>query len=74
MLSQGYIWSSMLGCFVGAADTAARGVPDRFLGKTMVEKTSTKPTVEVEEVSKVSAKPATNGTATAESMEMDQTS
>lgn len=23
----------MLGCFVGAPDTAARGVPDRFLGK-----------------------------------------
>jgi vacuolar protein sorting-associated protein 72 len=62
MLSQGYIWSSMLGCFVGAADTAARGVPDRFLGKTTVEKTSTKPTVEVV-VSKDSAKPVPNGTA-----------
>ncbi|KAJ5751029.1 hypothetical protein N7533_008057 [Penicillium manginii] len=33
MLSQGYIWSSMLGCFVGAAETAARGVPERFVGK-----------------------------------------
>jgi vacuolar protein sorting-associated protein 72 len=32
MLSQGYIWSSMLGCFVGPGGTAARGVPDRFLG------------------------------------------
>lgn len=62
MLSQGYIWSTMLGCFVGAADTAARGVPDRFLGKTTVEKTSTKPTVEVV-VSKDSAKPVPNGTA-----------
>ncbi|KAJ6113803.1 hypothetical protein N7523_007120 [Penicillium sp. IBT 18751x] len=74
MLSQGYIWSSMLGCFVGAANTAARGVPDRFLGKTTVEETATKPTVKDSVVSKVSAKPATNGTATAESMEMDQTS
>ncbi|KAJ5988145.1 YL1 nuclear C-terminal [Penicillium waksmanii] len=33
MLSHGYIWSSMLGCFVGAAETAARGVPERFVGK-----------------------------------------
>lgn len=23
----------MLGCFVGAAETAARGVPERFVGK-----------------------------------------
>ncbi|EPS31959.1 hypothetical protein PDE_06918 [Penicillium oxalicum 114-2] len=29
MLSQGYIWSSMLGCFVGPGGTAARGVPGR---------------------------------------------
>ncbi|KAF7714517.1 YL1 nuclear protein [Penicillium ucsense] len=33
MLSQGYIWSSMLGCFVGPGGIAARGVPGRFLGK-----------------------------------------
>ncbi|KAJ5476156.1 hypothetical protein N7475_001885 [Penicillium sp. IBT 31633x] len=32
MLSEGYIWSSMLGCFVGPAE-AARGVPERFTGK-----------------------------------------
>ncbi|KAJ5370058.1 uncharacterized protein N7496_006150 [Penicillium cataractarum] len=32
MLSQGYIWSSMLGCFVAPGGIAARGVPDRFLG------------------------------------------
>ncbi|KAJ5545171.1 hypothetical protein N7535_006441 [Penicillium sp. DV-2018c] len=32
MLSDGYIWSSMLGCFVGPAE-AARGVPERFTGK-----------------------------------------
>ncbi|KAJ5779214.1 hypothetical protein N7457_006934 [Penicillium paradoxum] len=32
MLSEGYIWSSMLGCFVGPAQ-AARGVPERFTGK-----------------------------------------
>ncbi|KAJ5674257.1 hypothetical protein N7462_009696 [Penicillium macrosclerotiorum] len=32
MLSEGYVWSSMLGCFVGPAGSAARGVPDRFLG------------------------------------------
>ncbi|KAJ5823047.1 YL1 nuclear [Penicillium robsamsonii] len=33
LLSEGYIWSSMLGCFVGPAE-AARGVPERFTGKT----------------------------------------
>ncbi|KAJ5934497.1 YL1 nuclear [Penicillium verhagenii] len=33
LISKGYIWSSMLGCFVGPAETAARGVPARFLGK-----------------------------------------
>ncbi|KAJ6189078.1 hypothetical protein N7519_003986 [Penicillium mononematosum] len=32
LLSKGYIWSSMLGCFVGPAE-AARGVPERFTGK-----------------------------------------
>ncbi|KAJ5393953.1 uncharacterized protein N7487_011594 [Penicillium crustosum] len=32
LLSEGYIWSSMLGCFVGPAQ-AARGVPERFTGK-----------------------------------------
>ncbi|KAJ5815450.1 hypothetical protein N7474_007227 [Penicillium riverlandense] len=32
MLSQGHIWSAMLGCFVGPAGVAARGVPERFLG------------------------------------------
>ncbi|KAJ5724961.1 hypothetical protein N7493_006689 [Penicillium malachiteum] len=30
--SQDYTWSGMLGCFVGPADTAAKGVPARFLG------------------------------------------
>ncbi|KAJ6089577.1 hypothetical protein N7467_004793 [Penicillium canescens] len=33
LLSEGCIWSSMLGCFVGPADGAARGVPERFSGK-----------------------------------------
>lgn len=28
-MSEGYIWSAMLGCFVGPAE-AARGVPERF--------------------------------------------
>ncbi|KAJ5504497.1 YL1 nuclear [Penicillium fimorum] len=32
LLSEGYIWSSMLGCFVGPAE-AARGVPERFTSK-----------------------------------------
>ncbi|CAG8901594.1 unnamed protein product [Penicillium egyptiacum] len=32
LISEGYIWSSMLGCFVGPAE-AARGVPERFTGK-----------------------------------------
>ncbi|KAJ9482999.1 hypothetical protein VN97_g10420 [Penicillium thymicola] len=32
LLLEGYIWSSMLGCFVGPAE-AARGVPERFTGK-----------------------------------------
>ncbi|KAJ5585443.1 uncharacterized protein N7459_005243 [Penicillium hispanicum] len=39
LMSQEYIWSSMLGCFVGPAETAARGVPDRFLDKSNVETT-----------------------------------
>ncbi|KAJ5627512.1 hypothetical protein N7528_004939 [Penicillium herquei] len=30
--SQDYTWSGMLGCFVGPADSAAKGVPARFLG------------------------------------------
>ncbi|KAJ5721067.1 uncharacterized protein N7483_009001 [Penicillium malachiteum] len=30
--SQDYTWSGMLGCFVGPAETAAKGVPARFLG------------------------------------------
>ena len=30
--AQGYTWSGMLGCFVGPAAVAARGVPARFLG------------------------------------------
>ncbi|KAJ5762131.1 uncharacterized protein N7511_005513 [Penicillium nucicola] len=34
LLSEGCIWSSMLGCFVGPADGAARGVPERFSGKS----------------------------------------
>jgi len=63
----------MLGCFVGAADTAARGVPDRFLGKPTMEKTETKGP-EVESASKDSAKNAPNGTATAGTMEVDQAS
>ncbi|KAJ6086092.1 hypothetical protein N7486_010373, partial [Penicillium sp. IBT 16267x] len=33
LISKGYIWSAMLGCFVGPAETAARGVPARFLSK-----------------------------------------
>lgn len=65
MLSQGYIWSSMLGCFVGAAGSAARGVPDRFLGKATVGETETK------SVPKDSAK---NEAATAEPTAMDQAS
>ena len=29
---QNYVWSGMLGCYVGRSGTAARGVPDGFLG------------------------------------------
>lgn len=30
-VEQRYAWSAMLGCYVGPAATAARGVPERFL-------------------------------------------
>ena len=33
----------MLGCFVGPAETAARGVPDRFLNKANIETTRVPP-------------------------------
>ena len=29
---QNYVWSGMLGCYVGRSEVAARGVPDGFLG------------------------------------------
>ena len=32
MKKQNYVWSGMLGCYVGKAGVAARGVPDGFLG------------------------------------------
>lgn len=31
-VEQRYAWSPMLGCYVGPAAVAARGVPERFLG------------------------------------------
>lgn len=33
-LDQRYAWSPMLGCYIGPAGAAARGVPERFLGAT----------------------------------------
>ena len=30
-VDQRYVWSPMLGCYVGPAGVAARGVPERFL-------------------------------------------
>lgn len=68
MMSQGYIWSSMLGCFVGPPDTAARGVPDRFLGKSTVksEAAPAEPSTDKE-----AEKGAPNGTTSAEPMEID---
>ena len=32
MKQQKYVWSGMLGCYVGKSGVAARGVPDGFLG------------------------------------------
>jgi vacuolar protein sorting-associated protein 72 len=32
MKKQNYVWSGMLGCYVGKSGIAARGVPDGFLG------------------------------------------
>lgn len=31
-VDQRYVWSAMLGCYIGPAGVAARGVPERFLG------------------------------------------
>lgn len=33
-VDQRYAWSPMLGCYVGPAGVAARGVPERFLGSS----------------------------------------
>lgn len=53
----------MLGCFVGPPDVAARGVPDRFLGKSTVKtETSSEQATE---------KSVPNGTTSAEPMEID---
>ncbi|KAJ5102754.1 YL1 nuclear C-terminal [Penicillium argentinense] len=67
MLSQGYTWSSMLGCFVGAVDTAARGVPDRFVGKHISGLTVKRE----EEKKDDKADGATGAGTTAEPMEVD---
>ncbi|KAJ5179892.1 YL1 nuclear [Penicillium capsulatum] len=68
MMSQGYIWSSMLGCFVGPPDTAARGVPDRFLGKPTV-KAEAAPAESTTD--KGTEKSVPSGTTSAEPMEID---
>ncbi|KAL4754445.1 YL1 nuclear protein-domain-containing protein [Aspergillus terricola var. indicus] len=38
--AQKYTWSPMLGCYVGPAGVAARGVPDRFLDPNAKESTA----------------------------------
>ncbi|KAJ5214864.1 YL1 nuclear [Penicillium chermesinum] len=62
IMSEGYIWSSMLGCFVGPGETAARGVPARFLGgeKELSEGPESKEptTTEAAETSEPRKKPA----------------
>ncbi|KAL4957973.1 YL1 nuclear protein-domain-containing protein [Aspergillus filifer] len=40
--AQKYTWSSMLGCYVGPAGIAARGVPDRFLDPNAPRETTPK--------------------------------
>lgn len=58
----------MLGCFVGPPDTAARGVPERFLGKSPVkpEAGPVEPLTDKE-----AEKSVPNGTTSAEPMEID---
>ncbi|ODM15830.1 hypothetical protein SI65_08670 [Aspergillus cristatus] len=36
-VDQRYAWSPMLGCYVGPAGVAARGVPERFLGSSQTD-------------------------------------
>lgn len=50
----------MLGCFVGPAETAARGVPERFVGKAI-----SGVTVKQEESEEVSKKPDAKASASA---------
>ena len=54
----------MLGCFVGSANTAARGVPDRFLGKAKEDKKTTVETAKDQSVAG-KAEPANNASAPA---------
>lgn len=69
----------MLGCFVGPADVAASGVPERFLDKSAIGKTMSKPPPEGQSsstTSKDATKTApgsdTAATGQAEPMEVDQ--
>ncbi|KAJ5745679.1 hypothetical protein N7520_010861 [Penicillium odoratum] len=65
LISKGYVWSGMLGCFVGPTDTAARGVPARFLGKE-------KGADEYEQTPTESTDKAEPAKATAEPMDIDR--
>ncbi|KAF3387510.1 hypothetical protein F1880_001476 [Penicillium rolfsii] len=69
MLSQGYIWSSMLGCFVGPGGTAARGVPDRFLG--IETKAGEDPEKEKEKTKEEKPQGGSAGDSKADPMEID---
>ncbi|KAJ6017014.1 YL1 nuclear [Penicillium sp. IBT 35674x] len=70
LLSKGYIWSAMLGCFVGPAETAARGVPARFLGKEKDADDHDKEQTPAESVDK--AEPAKTTATSAEPMDIDR--
>lgn len=60
----------MLGCFVGPADVAASGVPERFLDKSAIGKTVSKPPPEAP--TKTAPGGDTAAAGQAEPMEVDQ--
>ncbi|KAJ5655804.1 transcriptional regulator family: YL1 nuclear protein [Penicillium longicatenatum] len=70
LLSKGYIWSAMLGCFVGPAETAARGVPARFLGKEKGADEHNKEQTPAESADK--AEPVKTTATSAEPMDVDR--
>lgn len=48
LTEQKYTWSGMLGCYVGSATVAAKGVPEQFITGVKPEKIAEEPTGSVD--------------------------